>query len=79
MKNNTEISEAMTIKLENDLPEMPEFISGIRRAPDRDSGLSKNKPKLPWLWKSTSGESSCFLSKRFGFSKEEQPWKHKDI
>jgi len=43
MKNNTEISEAMTIKLDNDLPEMPEFVAGIRRAPDRGFRLEQKQ------------------------------------
>jgi urocanate hydratase len=46
MKNNTEISEAMTIKLENDLPEMPKFISGIRRAPDRGFRLEQKQTEI---------------------------------
>jgi urocanate hydratase len=46
MKNNTEISEAMTIKLDNDLPEMPKFISGIRRAPDRGFRLEQKQTEI---------------------------------
>ena len=41
---NKEISESMTIKLEevfDELPDMPEFVKGIRRAPKRDFNLSK--------------------------------------
>jgi urocanate hydratase len=46
MKNNTEISEAMTIKLDNDLPEMPKFVSGIRRAPDRGFRLEQKQTEI---------------------------------
>ncbi len=41
MINNIDISEAMTIKLDDVLPEMPEFKEGIRRAPDRGFTLNK--------------------------------------
>lgn len=43
MINNIDISNAMTIKLDNVLPEMPKFIEGIRRAPDRGFKLSKEQ------------------------------------
>jgi urocanate hydratase len=46
MVNNKDISEAMTIKLGNELPEMPEFVSGIRRAPDRGFTLTKEQSKI---------------------------------
>ena len=46
MKNNTEISEAMTIKLDNDLPEMPKFVAGIRRAPDRGFRLEQKQTEI---------------------------------
>ncbi|MDP4109277.1 MAG: urocanate hydratase [Bacillota bacterium] len=39
--NNCEISEAMTIKLDCGLPEMHEFMPGIRRAPNRGFSLTK--------------------------------------
>jgi urocanate hydratase len=41
MITNRKISEAMTVKLGNELPEMPEFEKGIRRAPDRGFTLTK--------------------------------------
>ncbi|MHC1719783.1 MAG: urocanate hydratase [Clostridiaceae bacterium] len=41
MITNKKISEAMTVKLDNELPEMPEFKKGIRRAPDRGFTLTK--------------------------------------
>lgn len=41
--NNKNIGEAMTIKLDNKLPEYPEFKQGIRRAPDRGFRLSKEQ------------------------------------
>ena len=40
MLNNIDIANAMTIKLSNELPEMPEFVPGIRRAPNRGFRLS---------------------------------------
>jgi urocanate hydratase len=43
---NVDISNAMTVKLDNELPEYPEFIEGIRRAPKRELKLSKNEIKL---------------------------------
>ncbi len=39
--NNSDISRAMTIKLDGELPGMPEFQPGIRRAPDRGFRLSR--------------------------------------
>jgi len=41
--NNIDISNAMTIKLDNVLPKIPKFIEGIRRAPDRGFKLSKEQ------------------------------------
>jgi urocanate hydratase len=38
--NNLDIYHAMQIKLDYDLPAMPEFIPGIRRAPSRGFGLT---------------------------------------
>ncbi|MGD9173601.1 MAG: urocanate hydratase [Desulfobacterales bacterium] len=49
MHNNKEISKAMTIKLEDmfeDLPEMPPFTEGIRRAPARQFALNRQDTKL---------------------------------
>ncbi len=37
---------AMTIRLEGPLPEHPEFVSGIRRAPDRKWTLDRNETRL---------------------------------
>ncbi|MGA8179069.1 MAG: urocanate hydratase [Desulfobacterales bacterium] len=45
MSHNSDASNAMSIKLENildKLPDMPEFLSSIRRAPKRHFSLSKN-------------------------------------
>ena len=39
--NNTAIKNAMTIRLDNALPEYPKFVEGIRRAPDRGFRLTK--------------------------------------
>jgi len=46
MKTNTEIAEAMTIKLDNNLPEMPKFVDGIRRAPDRGFRLEQKQTEI---------------------------------
>ncbi len=49
MLTNTEISNAMRIKPEDDLddlPKMPEFIPGIRRAPKRNLSLTQNEIEL---------------------------------
>ncbi len=40
MISNYDISQAMKIKLDNELPDYPDFIQGIRRAPDRGFKLS---------------------------------------
>jgi len=46
MLNNIDISEAMTIKLDDNLPEMPKFVEGIRRAPDRGFTLTKEQTEV---------------------------------
>ena len=46
MLNNKEIGEAMTIKLDNEYPDYPEFVEGIRRAPDRGFRLTKAQAKI---------------------------------
>lgn len=46
MINNNDISQAMTIKLEATLPEMPEFGKEIRRAPDRGFSLTLAQTKI---------------------------------
>jgi len=46
MPSNLDISKAMTIKLDDVLPEMPDFAEGIRRAPARDFRLSKEQTKI---------------------------------
>jgi len=43
---NLNISKAMTIKLDDELPEMPEFVEGIRRAPKRELVLNQEEIKL---------------------------------
>lgn len=43
MITNKDISRSMKIRLDDDLPQMPHFIEGIRRAPDRGFRLSKNQ------------------------------------
>ncbi|WP_371363576.1 Urocanate hydratase [Sporomusa rhizae] len=40
---NKQIANAMTIKLDAELPKMPEFIPGIRRAPNRGFRLTKSQ------------------------------------
>ncbi|SHJ89451.1 urocanate hydratase [Tepidibacter formicigenes] len=46
MISNIDISNAMTIKLDNELPKMPKFIEGIRRAPKREFTLNKFETEL---------------------------------
>ncbi|MFP3952777.1 MAG: urocanate hydratase [Candidatus Bipolaricaulota bacterium] len=43
---NLDVSQAMTIKLPEELPEKTEFKEGIRRAPKRELNLSKEEVKL---------------------------------
>lgn len=44
--NNNGIGSAMTIKLDNTLPEMPVFEQGIRRAPNRGFRLTPDQAKV---------------------------------
>jgi urocanate hydratase len=46
MLNNLDIKKAMIIKLEDELPNMPKFQEGIRRAPDRGFTLTKAQAEL---------------------------------
>ncbi len=46
MITNFDISNAMTIKLDNSLPDYPVFKSGVRRAPKRELTLSEREIKL---------------------------------
>lgn len=46
MLNNSEIQDAMTISLDNEYPDYPEFVEGIRRAPDRGFRLTKEQTKV---------------------------------
>ncbi|WP_462392340.1 urocanate hydratase [Clostridium cadaveris] len=46
MIDNFNISDAMTIKLDDYLPEMPKFQKGIRRAPDRGFHLTKEQTEI---------------------------------
>ncbi len=46
MSNNFDISQAMTIKLDNELPDPPKFQEGIRRAPNRGFKLSKEQTEV---------------------------------
>lgn len=46
MLDNKTISNAMTIKLDNQLPEYPKFVEGVRRAPDRGFRLTKEQTKI---------------------------------
>ena len=49
MAHNIDASNAMTIKLESildELPDMPEFVDDIRRAPKRHFSLSKSDTVL---------------------------------
>ena len=44
--SNSKISESMKIKLDSVLPQFPEFIDGIRRAPRREMDLNKQEIEL---------------------------------
>ncbi len=46
MLTNREIAGAMTVKLDNVLPEMPKFVEGIRRAPNRGFRLTPEQTKI---------------------------------
>ena len=46
MVKNIEISNAMTIKLDASLPEKPQFVEGIRRAPDRGFRLTSSQTEI---------------------------------
>lgn len=46
MVKNYDISKAMTIKLDNELPPMPKFVEGIRRAPKREFKLTKSETEI---------------------------------
>ena len=46
MLNNKEIQEAMTIKLDDEYPDYPKFVEGIRRAPDRGFRLTKAQARV---------------------------------
>ena len=46
MVKNYDISKAMTIRLDNELPPKPEFVEGIRRAPKREFTLTKRETKI---------------------------------
>jgi urocanate hydratase len=46
MLTNSQVAEAMEIKLDDELPEMPVFSGGIRRAPDRGFRLTRTQTEL---------------------------------
>ncbi|OAA94957.1 urocanate hydratase [Clostridium coskatii] len=46
MIKNVDVSEAMTVKLDDELPEMPKFVEGIRRAPDRGFNLTQSQTEI---------------------------------
>ncbi|SDG21781.1 urocanate hydratase [Desulfosporosinus hippei] len=46
MISNYDISQAMTIKLDPELPVKQEFVEGIRRAPDRGFSLTPSQTKI---------------------------------
>lgn len=46
MLDNKTISDAMTIKLDDQLPAYPQFAEGVRRAPDRGFRLTKEQTKI---------------------------------
>ncbi|MEW6244488.1 MAG: urocanate hydratase [Bacillota bacterium] len=46
MFTNRDIEAAMTVKLDKELPEMPEFVPGIRRAPHRGFTLNQAQTEI---------------------------------
>ena len=46
MNFNLDVNEAMTIKLDYELPEYPSFEEGIRRAPKREAHLTQADKEL---------------------------------
>ena len=46
MIDNIDIKNKMIIKLDNELPEMPKFQEGIRRAPDRGYSLTPEQTEV---------------------------------
>ncbi len=46
MISNQEIEAAMTVKLDKELPDMPEFVPGIRRAPHRGFTLNQAQTEI---------------------------------
>ena len=46
MLSNKDIAQAMTIKLDAELPEYPKIVEGVRRAPDRGYRLTPEQTKL---------------------------------
>ena len=46
MISNTDISNAMVVKLDDYLPPMPKFETGIRRAPNRGFNLTKEQTEI---------------------------------
>ncbi len=46
MIDNLYISKSMTVKLDDELPEMPKFVEGIRRAPNRGFNLSRSQTEI---------------------------------
>lgn len=46
MVNNINIKDAMTVRLDDVLPEMPKFQEGIRRAPNRGFNLTKAQTEI---------------------------------
>ncbi|KJS80042.1 MAG: urocanate hydratase [Peptococcaceae bacterium BICA1-8] len=46
MINNKDVSSAMTIKLDHELPKMPTFVEGIRRASDRGFKLNRQQTEI---------------------------------
>lgn len=46
MINNIDIKDAMTVRLDDVLPEMPKFEEGIRRAPNRGFNLTKAQTEI---------------------------------
>ena len=66
--DNRAIKDAMTIRLDNVLPEYPKFVEGIRRAPDRGFRLTKAQAETAWPDSTTSVWFSVSCSRYFFMS-----------
>lgn len=74
--SETEIAAAMTVKLDDVLPEKTVFEEGIRRAPDRGFRLSQSQTeialKMPYAMYLRSSTKKSFQN----FWRTQNPWPH---